>query len=455
MLAIAFATALCVVTAQAGPKPAARGAAPPAASSVAPAVVMTGWSQAIQTPFGGTLRVGLTVENAGTTSIRTVHVVGFGVTGLELAGHCWIAGQPTCDASDRSTPVVDVAAGTSQVFAGDVTATIDAGKFQPIGLVEWTDAANALHRTAVAFPVIEVAEPDTFPPGWLVFWATGLGFPAVVALVGYLVSRHQKHKEAAAQRRADAAAEAEQKRASRRIEEMSVWRLMLRGSHRDAERHYMPIASAAREFLDAMDDVAKGVTRPYDVREYAALRLVLLHHAMYDMAVKIGGFYFKHRGGEKLAAALWGLFVRFGMRVHLKEDDYTLLRSKVTDGLRSLREAVKQPPEKTALASLNASLTTWQTAGFGPFDAMVHALRVIVKYESNRPHEIWYREVDRFPNGDLASDAAAMAQAATAPGTPADLANSLSQVASDLSAYATHEAAAADERAKMYQQEGT
>ena len=75
---------------------------------------------------------------------------------------------------------------------------------------------------------------------------------------------------------------------------------MLSKSHENAERHYMPIASA----VDGLDEALKDA-KPEEAFYYLALFL----RRMWKLREEIGGFYFKDRTGEKVARGCWVLFV--------------------------------------------------------------------------------------------------------------------------------------------------
>ncbi len=249
-----------------------------------------------------------------------------------------------------------------------------------------------------------------------------LAWPVVLALLGWYLKRRDDRREKAeqdAEREREAketaekeAQEAKERRQREEREErerrqagfQQTWNLMLPKSHRNAERHYMPVLNRVDELCRSASGSSPDATR----RLWA---LLTLFRAMRDLSLSIGGFYFRDLEAEELAGRCWQLF---------------FLRAEEGLGRRDLEFAIDQLSSSETLDTFSRRLERPQAAAEGPLDAddvreqetvkalkalgaadwmsqdlgqalpLVQAMSCIVLYEMNRTYELWYRTPAKF-----------------------------------------------------------
>lgn len=323
----AFATAVSIVIllsqSQVGSKVGIRSVSPPAAQTppgqlLSPPIHLESWTTPQRVQPGESVQLWIAVTNLETAPVR-IDLGKFDTTGFERVPPCWSQDTPACDetgtvAASRVLPPRSVVR-----FHGELRAGGGDGPFVLSGTATWHHTA-ATGTTIVKAPPLEIR--SAAPAAWLEFGATllaDLAWPVVVFGLGLLLKRHQQRKrDELRDTRAAAAAERERVRGiqaearRKRAELLATWNQMLTRSHENAEKHYLPLANAidalmtySRAFRAARRLERLGGAANSEVRMNATFYLLMLIRTMTDLRNAIGGFYFKDRGGEKLASLAW------------------------------------------------------------------------------------------------------------------------------------------------------
>jgi hypothetical protein len=348
---------------------------------------------------GEAVRLWLTFENQGQSILRSIHISDCWHEGFEPA-ECW--GQsPTCTAAgDRISYPLELEAGEATSVIGDLRALRWGNKqANLVCMITWRDSSGRAHQRAVSFPPIETLDFwSTFDRG-LLGLLKDLALPIVLLILG-VVFRSTEQRRAALQ---------------------ETWNQMLEKSHKNAERHYMPVSAALLRLRTSYDDLPEEALKQKALRDQD-LRLIFADFLVLLVRVRrlvraIGGFYFKDREGEALAAAVWYQF-RSVMenkvdRVRL-ESVVIVLGSRdeaasVNDRLRKLEEKEKEEAGSgTARASSLPYTKTcrafekWIYSGsFLETLTLLRALELLLDYEMNRPYKPWYGSPESFPRRDF------------------------------------------------------
>jgi hypothetical protein len=342
----------------------------------------------------GATRLWAAIENRQNEPISDVSFVDFDAPGFVRVGRCWDPAVqrswPSCHAGAtiRDTGPWTIAPHSTAVWWADVMReSPDAGHFVVGGVFEWTDTTGR-HRgqlQTAALDLASIRRPLGIPPAWLDF-TKDLFLPVTLLVLGFIWQRLQQ----------------------RRTDRQAVWSTMLEKSHANAERYYMPIDSAIMTFASSVDEVKKlattGSLTP-DAFDEATLWLLLLVKRNRIFLKKIGGYYFKNRIGESIAADCWELIFLRTLKPLMTR---VLLDSAVEDlepfstqaDLRAL--CTKSAAYNTNYQNVRSKLMQW--AGFdsvsGTLNYQGSALEVdmhildlwsiVLEVEMNRPEKLWY-----------------------------------------------------------------
>ena len=174
-----------------------------------------------------------------------------------------------------------------------------------------------------------------------------------------------------------------------------TWTVMLPKAHANAEKYYMPIASAALNFASLQK---KG----YDKKDEALFYYLLFFARIRGMINAIGGYYLKTREGEQILEAIWLVIRGYSNEVFQRED-----REAVTDRMATVmsyatfKRKFAADPDLTAALAVLAQRFNDKFMYFS-FDAVLLQLyNEIIYYEMNLTYDFWYRTRSPFPEEEL------------------------------------------------------
>lgn len=298
---------------------------------------------------------------------------------------------------------------------------IESGPLAASGVFTWRDSRGKRENAFAvpAFPVVSRFYWLWFGLGKSVLFLKDLLVPAALAYLGWYLQHRDKQRDAqAAQEKLAREAEErdqERRRAEREKEQARVretWNLMLPRCHANAEQHYMPLAAAITDLLGTAWKIHEGSTdEEWHLLLWKLLRILRL---MRHLAHSIGGFYFRSLEGEEMAGACWDQFL-FLTRERLGQGDqeraltalepqesFASFKDKLAGrSLQGVARSIFKPASREvagALSELDAGLRRWagKERGLQRHLPLLELLNVVLRYEMNRPYEIWYGEQARF-----------------------------------------------------------
>jgi len=401
----------------------------PAASDVD---VTAGLSQS-KLRVGKNVRFWLTIRNRSSLGLTNVSLSDPGLMGFKIVSRCWrpisgsscvppaLAGKSESVTMPGELPnqnqdviVSDLSAGQTLSLWGELSAADRQEKQKPYLIVQWESKGQGRSQVVALLGELEAQNWfDSVKEGWtaVLGFLKDLALPIMLAVLAYLFkkwedARQEEHDIAETNRE-----QARQKAERERQQLLQTWNNMLPISHEDATKYYMPLGSAVRSTLEAFErcQTALDKTPPELPRGSAGSK-----HALYYLLVTLrrcrsiaderGGFYFKDRVGEKLAALCIEQFIRLYAR------DIPLVAesiSQVLNGIEpqenlgtfipkldeSLAGAKATPPVEDAQCRVYNQFFDWlSTAEFRQTIPLLKALRPILDFEMNKPYEFWYPE---------------------------------------------------------------
>jgi hypothetical protein len=412
------------------------------------------WAADTRVIEGGKLPVLITIYNS-TKGVVFVSFARFQHPGFAATNeNCWREGIPRCVEQHGSLLFVNLprrlAPRESVTFAANLLAGTEPGRFAIAAVVAWGDAPENLdRRKPIALRPITVE--GRFASGVLLFlrafqsFVKDLALPLALAFLGFWLkqqedaradqrrlddegrallrkqdedaraTRRKEEEEARAARRRQE--EEERDRARRHEEEarleqrkaaaeknaqtQQTWNLMLLKSHQNAERHYMPMGTAAMRVSEYWRR-AETESADYDLCFFSYL---LFLARIRRMIRSIGGFYFKSRSGEIIARTLWSSIV--------DRSDALFTRSLRERGTRALPPNHTYAEYRDSIADLPDVKEMKRTFDdnrerFAPLVPLFEALALILEFEMNRPYENWYQQREQFNHVRATAVAAAM-----------------------------------------------
>jgi hypothetical protein len=312
------------------------------------------------------------------------------------------------------------------------------GRYAVAAVVAWgTDAKNVnrvSRRKQVALRPITIE--SAFENGVLLFlrafqsFVKDLALPLALAFLGFWLKKQEElraedrqrdettraelrrnDEEERAQRRKDE----EDARAQRRREEeearleqrkaaaeknaqtQQTWNIMLLKSHQNAERHYMPIGTAAKRIGEywrgSMSGEPAERAKQFDQCFFSYL---LFLSRMRRMIRSIGGFYFKSRRGEVAARLLWTHILKTSDALFGRD-----VRERATKAVMpqwTYADYCDDAAEKKEVRAIK-ELFRDKSNGFEPLIPAFEAFALVLEFEMNRPYEHWYGHPEPFDAG--------------------------------------------------------
>jgi hypothetical protein len=368
-------------------------ASTPEASAMS-AVTAKVWVDKDQIPKDSVVRLWVMIENGLPYEIENIAFDEFETPGFKPRD-CWVGHTPSCQ-KDNSTALKNLPRVVSHdrlILWSTMTRLnqpADGGKVLLTGTFHWTEI-KPVGRSQRAFigPLeqtitnasISSGAIELLPTTW---YKTSLGvflkdfiMPSLIGVGGlvggWVLYRYQQD----------------------RTERQAIWTQMLEKVTHDTEHHYLPIASAAGEFIDNVNGINNG--NPAIPGERALFAMLWFDSNVRQFFRKKGGWYFKVRDAEEVVEATWELYKKSQRRaiprdvideaVGLIRPDaiYTNCKTKVT----AIYSAAAQPdPSKTVGELFSAWIKSDDFKADIPLSFEI--LRNVMTIEINRPFEKWY-----------------------------------------------------------------
>jgi len=390
--------------------------APPKIVSPEKSVVAIAWLE--QESIESRVRLWVLFENRSDTDALGLRFLTVQTPGYSRVGNCWTAEGPACISPVPHLLKQPLPKGQPSTLKKGQTVSVSAlleesgtaenGPLAASGFFTWRDSQGELENAFVVPAVQAVSRFDWlwFGLGKSVLFLKDLLVPAALAYLGWYLQHRDKQRDEHAATEKESKAEREKEQA--RIRE--TWNLMLPKSHANAERHYMPVAAAIADLLSAGRKIRKdSADEEWQLLLWRQLRFVRL---MRNLALSIGGFYFRSLVGEEAAGRCWDRFLnqtrdRLGiedlervLEAIEPHESFAAFKDKLAGrsvgaSLQGFARSILDPSSREvakALAQLDTNLRCWAGVerGFQRNLPLLELLYVILSYEMNRPYEIWY-----------------------------------------------------------------
>jgi len=436
-LVIAIALLLATTLAGTAGEPQAKGeqaAAPPPGIAVAGETAVTAALAQSSVQVNENVSFWLTIRNQSSAAVTDITLAPTGLAGYTIAIRCWrpISG-PSCIPEDSSVanalrvrpPALSneesiasqVKPGQTLAIWGELRAEKRQEKRTVYATVRWTDAAGRPSQSVVALGDLTATDCiDTLEEAWAWFQAAlkDLALPILLAVLAYLFKKWEDDREASrrndetqretARRAAEQALEAERHRTEQERQQLfQTWNQMLKVSHEDATKHYMPMVAAARtvrthvtDCREAIKQLAPGKLPKEDRYKHALFYFLLLRKRNRRFTDDRGGFYFKDRVGEELAAACWSETNRlYILRNPVVREKFSELLQQVgaDDLLTTFMEKFRKAARGSVFEVVHGHFCKWLARPESE-EAMqyLEAFVAVVEFEMNKPYVYWYPE---------------------------------------------------------------
>lgn len=376
----------------------------------------------------------LTIRNRSAATMSDVTLAPTGLDGYTIAARCWrpVSGA-SCIPPDSSTanalptrtsPLPNEESIASEIKPGQTLAIwgeLRAGKRQEkqtvYATVRWTAAGGRSSQAVVALGELTSKNcVDTLQEGWswLQAMLKDLALPILLAVLAYRFKKWEDDREAT-RRNDENAREAARQAAEKNLELkrhdaeqerqqlFQTWNQMLKVSHEDATKHYMPMVSAARTVRAHVLKCRAGLTNPPqnpppadDKYKHALFYLLLLRKRNKRFTDDRGGFYFKDRVGEDLAAACWSETNRLYIQgdATIRESFSELLQHVGADDLLIVfMDKFRKAAAGSVFHVVHKQFCDWLPSPQCE-QAMdyLEAFIAVVEFEMNKPYVYWYPE---------------------------------------------------------------
>lgn len=328
----------------------------------------------------GHVRFWISIRNSSGAEVRAVHLLSFEGPDLSATGPCWKKGVPACTllGDGRRVPQAsaDLRPGETVTFTADMLPDGDAaGKVSLTGVLGWELEGRQQSSFVTAGPVELVDRWGALR--WLYEILKDLGLPLVLLFMGWYFRVSEL----------------------RRSQVQQTWSQMLQKSHENAEKYYMPLSSA---LLRIRVDAAKPST-PASEEEILGDILMILRR-QHEMALRIGGWYFKDRDGEEAMAATWRAFYLTAEKWFGREDiEHLLERLGCGDKVAQIQDKLRREPSLIGIQSrLKSCFRNWRSGqDFAVSLDLLAILEILLDFEMNRPYEVWYGQKELFNLGSF------------------------------------------------------
>ena len=376
----------------------------------------------------------LQVENTGKADITDVTLLPFEAPGFALDGCDCQSPGASCPASPSGAPTSASAALPCSSLASKlapgqkitVWIHLRAERVHPSEIlsagVGWKDAAKQQSSVAASVGPISIRSPLD---QWIqarVGLLQGLALPLTTFLLGGIFSVAKYYSDRA-DKLADEQREHKAHIADERREQLTqTWNQMLPASHKLALGYYVPMSAAVHEALywlakadpanvpaPAVPATGTGVGTAAAVtpapqwddnkRKRGFYGLMLFEARVRHTTVRVGGFYFKDRTGEKIVSRC---YLRY-------RDTFYRQDSAEQEAVEKVRDLITVD---MSLKDFNAAWTANQAVvddawnkfkawtvkpdGYPKAALLLTAFRAVLEFESNRPYEYWYGRRDRL-----------------------------------------------------------
>ncbi len=335
--------------------------------------------------------------------------------GFERTGSCWVDGIPSCTpGSDGTEEGFQLRAGEARRLEIELRAARSRGSYHVVSVVSVGHSRRPLGAYALDVGPVEVSA------AWyrslrrvatrLYAVAKDLALPMALAALGiiggYVVGKWEDRRQREAKRQENRRQQAALQQQEERAQAQSTWTKLLERSLIDSQSYYMPLRSKARAFLRVLDGVGdqSGVLHCFHLLSFFRTAEMVRQN--------IGGFHFKSRLGELVAAESLGLLMYLA-RDQIGPEDWSkgLRLTPIDERIASFKQRLtpasgenladgQGPHDAEADAEVNVlhawmdGVQAWRTAepSMTDWKGLLVLLFETVGFEANRPLEYWYQE---------------------------------------------------------------
>lgn len=329
---------------------------------------------------GGTATLRLTVSNVGREPLRGLRIEQVAAPGFRRIGGCWdmpadLLCWPGVTAPSPPSSPRELKPGETLTGRAELAATESAGDHEIALRTVWEGGAALLVTRPVALVTANGLLALHAVRGYRVLLELleNLALPLVLLALGFLVKNIE----------------------SDRAETHQTWAQMLPKHHENSERYYVPLCSF---LLSLTRKLPEEPAAPSDCRR-SFFYLMMFFKLFKTMQERIGGFYLKDRKGEDVLTALYHLLflgAEKGKPPYLPYE--TRMKALAVMSERPEYARFEKLFWNPHFHRLEEGFYRWMTTG-NFRDEMVpvcEALRLILRFELNRPQEKWYGRSEPF-----------------------------------------------------------
>jgi hypothetical protein len=394
------------------PSPPPAAAQPPRVVGAETGVIAAAWVDPAEIQQGGEFRLWLSLENRSGATALGLRFLSFAMPGFRQAGLCWEGGGPACVPQGPGRhpilrPPSRIEKGGALLLFGLVEPTGESRLFGATGAFSWHDDMGGTFQGAILLPPVPISSPTErfwLGVGRFLLFLKDLLIPAAIACFAWFLKDLDDTRQRAERRREQRQEDSARQQA--RLDD--TWKLMLPKSHAYAEQHYMPVLSAADDFVSEVAGIKPNA--PEEEWQRLLWRFLRLRRRMIHMGQTIGGLFFRNLQGEVLAAACWNQFGDAASQAldTVKQDQILVFVTSdetFAEFLEKLTDPSSCPPAtREALNRLVPAFRLWSKSGILQRNLpLLKIFAYILDYEANRPYELWYGKPTPLLEHDFAA----------------------------------------------------
>jgi hypothetical protein len=342
------------------------------------------------------IRLWVLFDNQTKKSVKDLHFLNFETPGFDKAGSCWSGENPICSPGGK-TPLLrqtGLNEGDTAVVYGTLRPKHWYGRHGAGGTLVWSSNGRYFRR-AVILPGVEVHSE-------VLDLISGMGkaieicaLPFMLAFLGWKLKQREEQAK-------------EERDQQVRLQE--IWSRQLPKVIEEIKKYHLPVYIAISNLCERSKDLHAQSSD--EEIQHGLFRLQRLLRRMDHLSEEIGGFSFKNKEGEELAATCWALFEEANRKqFKAAEEDGARVADAIQPqiSLAQFKDLINGSPETgfsdsqrrrlaESLTTLTGCLREWIADGHFQKDlAPLEVLHLILSFEMDRPLELWYGYLPAFP----------------------------------------------------------
>ena len=373
-------------------------------------LVAKAWVATNEVNHDETLRFWISFENRSNKDIKGLHFIDFQHPGFDQEGNCWAQNAPLCLGGSEQAeklpgtqqagklPIQQAGklpdilkAGEVATVSGDLKPAAYHGRYNLSAVFGWSNPQGGEKRKGLSLGPVEVT--TEWREGLMTLFRRlhtlfkDLALPILATLLTWWAATWYSESQ------------------EKQAQINQIWGTLLGQFLKDTQRYYLPVNGKLSELRRK---TRKGKPqKPEEIYEQF-YSLMSFMRRMKALSEGIGGFSFKNRTGEDLAALTWGTFrnrviERFGATPLSAALD-------IVGRLETLAEfnarLEGRDSESEKLLNLEKAFKEWTNADADkdPFADWLPILDILywtISFEVNRPFAPWYGSPPEFPESEL------------------------------------------------------